>query len=135
MSPASATVFSSKAEKYARFRWDYAPLAVRTIFDIAHLSNESIVADIGAGTGILTKHFVGKVKLIYAIEPNLEMRRLAENQLGQFPSWRTIAGIAESTTLPDHCVDMITVAQAIHWFDPQQTRSLRLQPSTTILCW
>ena len=55
-------VFSSKAEKYAKYRWDYAPQAIQTILEVTQVSRQSSVADIGAGTGILTKHFMGKVK-------------------------------------------------------------------------
>jgi len=69
--------FSSKAEKYAKYRWDYAPQAIQTIFEVTHLSAESSVADIGSGTGILTRHFVDKVKCVFAVEPNREMRQLA----------------------------------------------------------
>ena len=47
-------VFARKAQKYARYRWDYAPQAIETILDVTGVSTESSVADIGAGTGILT---------------------------------------------------------------------------------
>jgi len=69
-------VFSSKAEEYAKYRWDYAPQAVQTLFDVTQVSRQSSVADIGAGTGILTKHFTGKVKQVFAVEPNAEMRQI-----------------------------------------------------------
>ena len=75
-------VFSSKAEKYARYRWDYALQAIEIIFDRAQLSKHSVVADIGAGTGILTKHFVGRVKRVFAVEPNGPMRQMAVEALG-----------------------------------------------------
>jgi 16S rRNA A1518/A1519 N6-dimethyltransferase RsmA/KsgA/DIM1 with predicted DNA glycosylase/AP lyase activity len=49
------TAFSTKAEKYAKYRWDYASNAINEIIDITQLSAKSCIADIGAGTGILTK--------------------------------------------------------------------------------
>ena len=76
-------VFSSKAEKYARYRWGYAPEAIQTIFDRAGITQESTVADIGAGTGILTREFVGRVGQIFAVEPNPEMRAILTRQLGR----------------------------------------------------
>jgi len=115
-------VFSSKAEKYAKHRWDYAQ-AVQTILDMTQVSHQSCVADIGAGTGILTKHFIGKVKLVLAVEPNAEMRQMAIKALEPYPSCHIIDGRAEATTLSDHSVDLITVAQAIHWFEPRPTRA------------
>jgi ubiquinone/menaquinone biosynthesis C-methylase UbiE len=116
-------VYSSKAEKYAKYRWDYSSRAIQTISDIAHISDDSYVADIGAGTGILTKHFEGKVKCIFAIEPNAEMLEVAKKSLSHSSSFMPIARSAEDTALPDSSINLITVAQAIHWFDPKPTRN------------
>lgn len=52
-------VFTGKAARYAKHRWDYAPQAIQTISDVTGISEQSVVADIGAGTGILTRHFIG----------------------------------------------------------------------------
>jgi len=119
----TTTVYSTKAEKYAKYRWDYAESALEAIFAITQLSSSSSVADLGAGTGILTRHFVGKVKRIYAIEPNAEMRRVLSAGLGDYPRVSVLAGCAEATTLAQKSVDLITVAQAIHWFEPQLARA------------
>jgi len=119
----TTTVYSTKAEKYAKYRWDYAESALEAIFAITQLSSNASVADIGAGTGILTRHFVGRVKRIYAIEPNAEMRRMLSTALGDNSSVLVLAGCAEVTTLAEKSVDLITVAQAIHWFEPQPARA------------
>ncbi len=116
-------IFSSKAEKYARYRWDYAPQAIQAIYDVTQLSHQSSVADIGAGTGILTKHFLGKVKKVFAVEPNAEMRQFANQAMASDQACQIVDGRAEATTLPDHCVDLIAVGQAFNWFEPQLTRA------------
>lgn len=116
------TVYSTKAQKYAKYRWDYAASAIEAVAEITQLSSRSTIADIGAGTGILTKHFVNKVQRIYAVEPNVELRQILVRELGLFPSVSVIDGSAEDTGLPDSSVDVITVAQAIHWFDPEPAR-------------
>ena len=116
------TVFSTKAEKYAKFRWDYAASAIETMINITQMSINSTVADIGAGTGLLTKHFVAKAQKIYAIEPNFELRQILARELGSHSSISVMDTSAEDTMLPDNSVDMITVAQAIHWFDPEPTK-------------
>ena len=117
------TVFSTKTEKYARFRWDYAPDAMEAIVSITRLSSTSCLADLGAGTGILTEHFTRKAQRVFAIEPNEEMRQLLERKVGASLSVSVIDGFAEATNLPDASVDVITVAQAIHWFDPEPART------------
>lgn len=115
----TTATYSRKAEKYDKFRWDYSANAIQAIFEFTQLSNESSVADIGGGTGILSKHFLYKVKNVFIVEPNSEMRQIAETNLS---AATIIAGAAENTTLPDHSIDLVTVAQAIHWFDPEPTR-------------
>jgi len=115
-------VFSTKAEKYAKFRWDYAAGAIETLINITQMSIHSTVADIGAGTGKLTRHFIGKAQTIYAIEPNFELRQILSRELGVFPSISVMDACAEETQLPDHSVDVIIIAQAIHWFDPEPAR-------------
>lgn len=117
-----SAVFASKAEKYAKYRWRYAPEAIQTIFDQTGITSDSWVADIGAGTGLLTREFAGKVRRIYAVEPNPEMRAIAARELGCFPACRVIYGRAEATTLKSHSMDLVCAAQAVHWFDPEASR-------------
>lgn len=118
----TSTVYSAKAAHYAKHRWDYHADAVQTIIDTAQLTAASCVADIGAGTGIFTRHLAPLVARIYAVEPNAEMRQQAEQALAGFPSCVVLAGSAEDTGLPAAGVDLITVAQSIHWFEPEPAR-------------
>jgi ubiquinone/menaquinone biosynthesis C-methylase UbiE len=115
-------VYSTKAEKYAKYRWDYAPQAIEAIVEITRMNSESTLADLGAGTGILTRHFAGRVHRVYAIEPNAEQRQILARELQAFLSVRVLNASAEDTMLPKSSVDVITVAQAIHWFDPEPAR-------------
>lgn len=115
-------VYSNKAEKYARYRWDYDQQAIDSIFAISGLGEDGCIADIGAGTGILTRHLVGRARTIYAVEPNFEMRSWLQTELAQCQACHVIDGSAEATGLPDHSVDLVTIAQAIHWFNPEEAR-------------
>jgi ubiquinone/menaquinone biosynthesis C-methylase UbiE len=118
------TAYSTKASYYARYRWHYAD-AVQALVDIAQLGSRSVVADVGAATGILSKQLAARcsVKRIYAIEPNDEMRILAQEQLASHPNCTVLAGTAEAIPLPDETFDLIAVAQAIHWFEPEAARA------------
>lgn len=115
--------FSPKAEIYAHYRWHYHPQAITKIVEIAGINRDSVVADIGSGTGMLTAHLVSQVKQIYAIEPNLEMMAIAIKNLAQYPAFTSVNAFADSTTLPNHCLDLIVVGRAIHWFNLETTKA------------
>lgn len=74
------------------------------------------VADIGAGTGKLTKMLSDRADVSgFAIEPNDAMR--AEGEALKLPDFDWRAGSAEATGLDDECVDWVTMASAFHWTD------------------
>jgi len=78
---------------------------------------EVAVADIGAGTGKLTAELLGRGWSVYAVEPNDDMRAALVSRLGEDARLTVVGAPAESTSLPDASVDLVTVAQAFHWFD------------------
>lgn len=86
------------------------------------LTDKSVVADIGAGTGIFSKLLLDRGVQVLAVEPNEPMRLAAEQWLGGNKNFKSIAAKAEATTLPPASVDLITVAQAFHWCDPVESR-------------
>lgn len=116
------TRFSKKAKIYNQYRWDYSNLAIDAIFEITRLPYRSVIADVGSGTGMLTRHFLKRVERIYAVEPNREMRQVSRKVLANDASLRTINGSAERTGLKDHNVDLIVVGRAIHWFHFEKTK-------------
>ena len=81
-----------------------------------------MIADIGAGTGIVSRHFVENSISVYAVEPNQQMRYYAERKLGKSPFFHSVSGTCQATTLPDASIDLIIVGQALHWFDPKPTK-------------
>lgn len=86
------------------------------------LIKNSIVGDVGSGTGILSSLLIDKVKRLYCVEPNDEMRNYANKSLSDFDNFISINAKSESTTLDDNSLDAITVAQAFHWFDIEKTK-------------
>jgi SAM-dependent methyltransferase len=82
-----------------------------------------VVADIGAGTGILTELLLKEAREVFAVEPNPEMRRACEARCASDPRFRSVDGRAEATTLPAASVDIVTAGQAFHWFAPSATRA------------
>jgi len=119
----AADRYSQRAISYARYRWDYAPAAVEAAVAECGLTEHSIIADIGSGTGMLARHFVDRVRTVFAVEPNSDMRGIASQTLLGCKAWQSIDGFSDATTLPDSSVDMITVGRALHWFPPDSTRT------------
>src|SRR5437870_3475733 len=94
--------FSSRVDEYKKFRPGYPAAIVGLLQAECHLTQESVVADIGSGTGIMTQVFLPHCSLVYAVEPNNEMRGASEELLGHDAKFISIRGSAESTTLDDH---------------------------------
>lgn len=114
--------FTGRVESYRRYRPGYPAEIVDVLRRECGLSDDSVIADVAAGTGLLTEVFLDAGLRVVAVEPNAEMRA-ACSELGQrYPKLEIVAGTAEATGLPDASVDLITVAQAMHWFDLDRTR-------------
>lgn len=119
------TAFSDVAGAYERARPGYPEGAVRWLAG----DEPRDVVDLGAGTGKLTRSLVALGHRVTAIEPLDAMRAELETAL---PSVRALAGGAEAIPLPDASADVVTGAQAFHWFDhtvaiPEIARVLRVR--------
>lgn len=116
------TRFSDRADNYARYRPSYPPSVIDTLRDDYGLSSQSVVADVGSGTGILTRLLLPVAGRVYAVEPNQAMRQEAEHALAGHDNFVSIDARSEATTLAAASVDFITAAQAFHWFEPVATK-------------
>jgi SAM-dependent methyltransferase len=114
--------FTSRVETYAKYRPGYPAEILELLRRECDLTPDSIVADIGSGTGKLTELLLANGCVVFGVEPNGPMRAFAENLFKDQPNFRSVDGSAESTTLPDTSVDLITAGQAFHWFEPPKTR-------------
>jgi len=132
------TRFNDLAELYARCRPDYPSTAIDHLLHQAHLRADTLVVDIGCGTGISSRLLAARGIPVLGIEPNESMRgqALAQGTLANL-SYR--AGRAEQTGLPEGCARAVLAAQAFHWFEAE--RALReffriLQPGGWVfLMW
>ena len=114
--------FTVRVENYVRYRPDYPPGIIPLLKKQTGLSTDGIVADIGSGPGNLTRLFLDNGYTVIGVEPNDAMREAGEVVLGNCPSFTSVNGSAEATTLPNDSIDLITAGQAFHWFDPAPTR-------------
>lgn len=113
--------FTGKAEAYSKGRPGYPKEAIDTIIGLA--PNEAIFADVGAGTGKFTVKLAECGYSLFSIEPNADMRKQLAITLTPFSNVKIIDGTAEATTLPDHSIDVLTIAHALHWFNLEAFRA------------
>lgn len=116
MTSDATTRFSIRVPYYHQFRPRY-PQTVLDTLEGYGLTPESVVADIGAGTGISSELFLNYGCTVYAVEPNAEMRAASEHYYGDRLNFHAVDGNAEATTLAAHSIDWIAAGQAFHWFD------------------
>lgn len=108
--------FSDRVEDYVRYRPDYPQALVGWLHSLG-VTPDWTVADIGAGTGISSRLFLDSGHRVTAVEPNAAMRAAAVQWLGGEGRFHAMDGTAEATGLTGGSVDLVTVAQAFHWFD------------------
>jgi SAM-dependent methyltransferase len=109
--------FSDRVADYVRYRPGYPDELLICLRDEWGLGAGTTVADVGSGTGISSAFLLRSGCTVIGVEPNAEMRRGAKEQLAGEPRFRSVAGRAEATALPDRCVEVVAAGQAFHWFD------------------
>ena len=117
------TAFAEVAGAYECGRPGYPEEAVRWLAG----DEPCDVVDLGAGTGKLTRTLVALGHRVTAIEPLPEMLELLP---AAAPGAAAILGNAEVIPVPDAFTNVVTSAQAFHWFDhrvalPEIARVLR----------
>jgi len=87
----------------------------------------------------LTLRLLDQGYVVYAVEPNEPMRQEADRALSGHLGFRSVNGTAEATGLEDQSIDLVTCAQAFHWFDPEKTsvefRRILKPGGLTALIW
>jgi SAM-dependent methyltransferase len=119
----STTRFSNRVEDYVKYRPGYPEEIVKFLHNTYGLTQDKLIADIGAGTGISTALFLKKGYRVIAVEPNLEMREKAIELLGSYNGFIPQDGTAENTGIESNSVSAIIAGQAFHWFDAVKTRA------------
>ena len=116
------TRFTERVADYAAHRPSYPPEVIDVLSSEGVLRPSDVVADVGSGTGILSALLLAHGNTVHAVEPNAAMAAEATARLGGNPRFHAVAGRAEATGLPDAFCDVVTAAQAFHWFDVEPTR-------------
>ena len=117
-----AASFGAVADLYDRIRPSYPAAALAwALQPLEPVGPDAwVVADIGAGTGIMTRLVAASGHRAIAVEPDDQMR---ERLAGATPGAVALAGRAEAIPLPDASVDAAVAAQAYHWFDHSEAHT------------
>lgn len=135
----NTTRFSDRVDNYVRTRPTYPPQVLETVAKKCGLQPSWVIADVGAGTGILAKLLLERGNRVYGVEPNKEMREASVRLLATYPKYTGVDGTAEATTLADGSIDLLTAGQAFHWFNPTKAKvefeRILKRPGWVVLVW
>src|SRR6516164_11544627 len=111
--------FTGLAKLYSQYRPTYPEAALDYVIHRARLNAQSVLVDVGCGTGIASRQFAERGMSVIGIEPNEEMRRKAEAEeiSSEVSTLCYQEGRAEATGLPAASADSVLAAQAFHWFE------------------
>ena len=117
---------------YERARPSYPQDAIDWLIGETGLGPGKTAVDLGAGTGKLTRLLIPSGARVVAVEPIAEMA-------AHIAGAEVLDGTAEEIPLADGTADVVTVAQAFHWFDhdralPEIHRVLR-DGGSLVLVW
>lgn len=135
----STQKFNNLADNYTAGRPDYSDAFVESLYSKYGFSKQSVIADIGSGTGKFARQLLQKGSFVYCVEPNGDMRNTSIEELSGYKGFRAINGNADETKLNEESVDFITTAQAFHWFDvdsfKRESRRILRNNKMVFLIW
>jgi SAM-dependent methyltransferase len=104
--------FGSIADQYNRLRPSPPPSAIDWLLP----DRATLVVDLAAGTGLLSRAIGSKAGQILAVEPDTRMSRVL---LDQSPGARAVAGVGEALPVGSACADALLISSAWHWMNPE----------------
>jgi SAM-dependent methyltransferase len=105
--------FEAAGQRYEHGRPDYPAAAIDWLVAQLGLGPAAVVADVGAGTGKLTRPLLARGLRVQAIEPVAGMRATLARTA---PGADILAGQAEALPLGSGTIDAVVAGQAFHWF-------------------
>ncbi|WP_216830330.1 class I SAM-dependent methyltransferase [Alkalihalobacterium elongatum] len=114
--------FGNVAKKYAQYRNDLPAELLESLKIRGINFNGKNVADLGSGTGVLSRAIYKEGATVIGVEPSVELikeAKVIDKSVGVEINY--VNTYAESTTLESNMFDYITVLRAWHWFDRQKT--------------
>ncbi|PSC69007.1 SAM-dependent methyltransferase [Micractinium conductrix] len=139
-----AALFSSQAAHYARFRPSYPEHIFNHIYDFAKaalgnepgLGSRELALDVGCGHGVVALELAKKYSKVVGVDASVHQLQHAHQ--GPTISYLHAPCEALSQHLPAQSVDLIAMAETLHWVDQQafyeQCRRI-LKPTGVLAIW
>jgi SAM-dependent methyltransferase len=115
--------FSGKVADYVASRPNYPDALFDALGTHCGLRHGARIADVGAGTGLLSQGLLQRGWNVSAIEPNPAMRAAADHFCGGYAGYGSLDGCAEAMPLVAASVELVSAAQAFHWFNVDAARA------------
>lgn len=115
--------FTKKSNIYDKYRPNYPSSLIEYLYSKEGFNEKSMIADVGAGTGIFSEQLLKQGSKVILIDPNVSMLREARKKLIIYKNATFLSSSAENIYLPTQSLDFITVAQAFHWFDLEKFKN------------
>jgi ubiquinone/menaquinone biosynthesis C-methylase UbiE len=100
------------------------PICTRILLQDLGSSVADRVVDLGSGTGLFTRVWIGKTREVIGVEPNPDMRdvaRAASPSEEKGTVIRYLEGHSAAIPLLDGSADIVACSQSFHWMDPIAT--------------
>jgi ubiquinone/menaquinone biosynthesis C-methylase UbiE len=113
------TINPSYAQTYDGFRGGFSPMSIRHILERAQADPHSaVIVDLACGTGAVFREMFGNSRLLLGVDPATPMLEQAKTlYLGKVPGLSLVCASGEQLPLTPGSVDLVTIGQAIHWFN------------------
>lgn len=125
-------LFSGHSQQYATFRPTYPAALYEFIFQ--YVSNKDRVWDCATGNGQVARYLSAHFKEVQATD--ISQKQI--DQAYQAPNIFYSVSAAEKTTFPNEHFDLITVGQALHWFNhPEFYKEVKrvAKPNSILAVW
>jgi len=114
--PASEPLFVGQSILvYDQYRGGYSEASISYIRSQVQLSSSSVMLDLACGTGLVLREFVSDVYYLYGLDRSFDMLLKAREMYPHRA--RLVQGRGEALPFPAALFDLVTIGQAIHWFD------------------
>ncbi|MFM6157765.1 MAG: class I SAM-dependent methyltransferase [Sphaerospermopsis kisseleviana] len=111
--------YSQVAEAYDRFRPPYPQEIINSAIEIAKLSTDANILELGSGPGNATLHFAKLGFSMTCLEPSLEACNLAIKNCAIYPQIEIQQTTFEEWELNPEKFDAVLAATSFHWINPE----------------